>query len=272
MWLGPAAAGAGRRSQAQAWTLFWREQGADSRCLADARPDVRHLLNHHWAAFAATLASDSRILDVGCGAGAVGRALLAARPGLRITGVDLAQVPAPGDRRLALLPGTPIEDLPFGDGSFDAAVSQFGLEYGDVRAAAAPLARVLLPGAPVSFVVHHRASSVAQRSLARSRALAGLLGDPVRRAFLAADAVAPRPASRSWPRSRGRCAAASIAAPRSGRRSGTRSPRRWRRRARYWKRSRPRASRPATSTTGLPAWRAASRSAPLAPCAGRAAR
>ncbi len=186
---GPAAAGAGLGAQAKAWTLFWQEQGAASRCLADARPDVRYLLNDHWAALAATLAPASRILDVGCGAGAVGRALLAARPGLRITGIDLAGVPAPGDRRIALLPGTPMEELPFGTGSFDAAVSQFGIEYGDIRAAAAELARVLRPGAPFSCVVHHAGSSVVRRSLARSRALAGLLGEPVRRAFLAADAV-----------------------------------------------------------------------------------
>lgn len=188
----PAAsvmAGAGRPPPAQAWTAFWQEQGVGSRCLDDVHPDVRQMLNDHWSAFAATLAPCARILDIGCGAGAVGRPLLAACDSLRVTGIDLADVPAPGDRRIALLPGTPMEKLPFGRGSFDAAVSQFGFEYGNIREAARELARVLVPGAPFFFVVHHADSSIVHRNLTRNRALRGLMSEAVRRAFVAANEV-----------------------------------------------------------------------------------
>src|SRR3569623_1999395 len=98
------ASSAGR--QARAWPAFWQEQGADSRCLALAQADVRRTLDSHWAAFAAALPPMARVLDIGCGAGVVGRHLLAARRDLLIVGIDLARVPAPSAARLDLLPET----------------------------------------------------------------------------------------------------------------------------------------------------------------------
>lgn len=186
----PARALAQHRSNAQAWSAFWEEQGADSRCLADAHPETRQGLAAHWAGFAATLAPRARVLDLGCGGGVVGRTLLAARPDLRITGIDLAHIPPAADPRLTLLGATRMERLPFGDRQFDAAVSQFGFEYGDVGEAAGETARVLVPGAPVSFIVHHAGSAIAGQSRARRRALNALIGEGVRRAFLAGRAVA----------------------------------------------------------------------------------
>ena len=170
--------------QARAWTAFWQEQGADSRCLDRAQPDLRRALEAHWTAFAAPLPPRARVLDVGCGAGVVGRNLLAARPDLLITGIDLARVPAPSDPRIDLLPATPMESLPFEDGRFDAAVSQYGFEYGDVAGAAKEVMRVLAPGAPFSFVVHHSLSAIVREGRDRDRALRALLGDGVKRAFL----------------------------------------------------------------------------------------
>ena len=184
-----AEAGSLRPSQARAWTAFWQEQGSDSRCLAGVHPEVRRALDDHWACFAAALAPAARILDLGCGSGAVARALLVGRDDLSITGIDLASVPAPSDRRLALLPETAMERLPFAEASFDAAVSQFGFEYGEVEQGAKELARVLVPGAPFSFVVHHGSSAIVRTSRARNRALRGLLGEDVRRAFLSGHAA-----------------------------------------------------------------------------------
>jgi SAM-dependent methyltransferase len=175
--------------QARAWTAFWQEQGADSRCLAHAQADVRRAFESHWAAFAALLRPRARLLDIGCGAGVVGRNLLAARPDLLITGIDAARVPASSDPRIALLSETPMEILPFENGGFDGAVSQFGFEYGDVAQAAKEVARVLAPGAPFSFVVHHFHSAIVRQSRGRDPALRALLGDGVKRAFLSGAAV-----------------------------------------------------------------------------------
>ena len=181
----PARSFATRESHADAWTLFWREQGADSRCIANLQPDARQALDAHWHGFAATLPAGARILDLGCGSGIVGRTLLAARGDLRVTGIDLAGVPPPGDPRLTLVPATAMEQLPFVLAAFDAAVSQFGFEYGEVGPAAATLARVLPAGAPISFIVHHGDSAVVRHGLIRRRIVDRLLGDTVREAFLA---------------------------------------------------------------------------------------
>ena len=117
-----------RPEQAQAWTAFWQEQGGDSRCLASVHSEVRRALDDHWSSFAAAMVPAASVLDIGCGSGTVARALLTARDDLRITGIDLASLPAPSDRRVALLPETPMERLPFADACFDAAASQFGFE------------------------------------------------------------------------------------------------------------------------------------------------
>ncbi|MFF7971462.1 methyltransferase domain-containing protein [Streptomyces sp. NPDC007905] len=93
-----------------------------------------------------------RLLDVACGTGIVTRRLAAARPGLRVTGVDLA----PGMARMAAgrLPGAVLladtRRLPFADATFDAVTSIWLLHLlsdpADVRAVVAECARVLRPG------------------------------------------------------------------------------------------------------------------------------
>ena len=75
----------------KAWTAFWQEPG-QSRC-ADGAPGVWQSLTTHWASFAASLSFGTRVLDVGCGAGAVGRLILAARDDVHVTGIDFARIP-----------------------------------------------------------------------------------------------------------------------------------------------------------------------------------
>ena len=139
----------------------------------------------HWTTFAATLPSNSVILDLGCGSGAVARALVAARADLEAVGADSAEVPASHHPRISLVSGAPMEHLPFADRVYSGAVSQFGFEYADATAAARELARVLAPGGVVSLLVHHAGSGVVGLSLRRLRALQEMFDDPVRSDFLA---------------------------------------------------------------------------------------
>ncbi|WP_225826069.1 class I SAM-dependent methyltransferase [Streptomyces naphthomycinicus] len=92
-----------------------------------------------------------RLLDVACGTGIVTRRFAAARPGLRVTGADLA--PAMAHRASARLPGAVVRAdsrrLPFPAGTFDAVTSVWLLHLldpADVRAVIAECARVLRPG------------------------------------------------------------------------------------------------------------------------------
>lgn len=175
---------------AQAWSMFWAEQGPGSRCLANAPRELLELLDNHWRTFAMNLPGQSKVLDLACGGGVVGCELLSAQPGLRVTGIDIALIPPSRDPRNELIPWTPIESLPFEDGSFDAAVSQFGYEYGQTEEAAKEVARVLPPNAPLSLILHHSMSPLIAGMRQHKRALDGLCSYAVSDAFVAGDAGA----------------------------------------------------------------------------------
>jgi ubiquinone/menaquinone biosynthesis C-methylase UbiE len=177
------AAGAGLRSR-DAWTAFWQEPG-QSRCAAGA--GIWQALSLHWAQVAASLQHGARVLDLGCGAGAVAHELLAARADLQLTGVDFARIPFTLRAHVELLSETPMECLPFAERSFGAAVSQFGFEYSRISESAAELARVLAPGARLSMLVHHASSGIVGHNRARLEALAAFLDPAMKSAFCSAD-------------------------------------------------------------------------------------
>jgi ubiquinone/menaquinone biosynthesis C-methylase UbiE len=106
---------------------------------------------------AADLHAGSTVLDVASGSG--NAAIAAARLGCEVTGIDY--VPALLERGreraaaervgLDLLHGD-AEEIPFADGSFDAAVSVFGSMFApDHPRAAAELARVVRPGGTIAL-------------------------------------------------------------------------------------------------------------------------
>ena len=173
---------------AQAWTTFWAEQGPGSRCLASASEELLHPLDSHWHDLASGLLPATEVLDLACGAGAVGRELLQGQPDLHVTGIDIALIPPSGDNRIELVPWTPMESLPFDEASFDAAVSQFGYEYGHTAKAACEVARVLAPGAPISLLLHHCDSPLVEGMRLHKRALEGLCSREVRETFIAGNA------------------------------------------------------------------------------------
>jgi len=98
-----------------------------------------------------------RFLDVGCGTGGV--ALVAARAGADVTGVDISPGQLEKARAAAAEAGLVVafdegdaQALPYGDASFDAVVSAFGLIFApDHAQAAAEVARVTLPGARIAI-------------------------------------------------------------------------------------------------------------------------
>lgn len=171
-----------------AWTAFWMDPG-QSRCVAGA-PDIWQPLTDHWSSFANTMGRGARVLDLGCGAGAVARLLLAVRGDLQVTGIDYARVPLTTYPNFELLSDTPMESLPFGEPCFAGVVSQFGFEYSDCEATLRELAQVLAPGAGASFLVHHAESSIVATNRARLSALVTFLGLPVRTAFCSGEVVA----------------------------------------------------------------------------------
>jgi SAM-dependent methyltransferase len=173
---------------AEAWSLFWAAQGPGSRCLARS-PDLYAPLDAHWHGVAAGLSPTARILDLGCGTGAVGRALLYAAPRLHVTGVDLARVSQSRQPRLELLSDVAMESLPFAPASFQAVVSQFGYEYGDPVRSAKALATVVAPGGLLSFLIHHPDGPLVAAMRRHRRAIEGLCGLRIQAAFFAGDSI-----------------------------------------------------------------------------------
>ena len=108
-------------------------------------------------------AGATRILDVGCGTGALAAAIVSRWPGVTVTGVDLSPgMRAVAHRELGQLPGAARERvrlaqaaadrLPFEDGEFDVTVSSFVLQLVPSRHRALREARrVLAPAGTLAF-------------------------------------------------------------------------------------------------------------------------
>jgi SAM-dependent methyltransferase len=92
------------------------------------------------------------VLDIGTGSG--GLALLAARTGARVTGIDVAEDGIERARARAVEEGLDVrfdvgdaQSLPYADAEFDVVVSTFGIIFApDNRQAADELVRVCRPG------------------------------------------------------------------------------------------------------------------------------
>lgn len=102
----------------------------------------------------------SSILEVAAGTGAVTRAMAAGLPdSVALTSTDLNQpmidyAMSVGTARPVRWRSADVMDLPFGDGTFDAVVCQFGVMFFPDRPAAfAEVARVLRPGGAFLFNV-----------------------------------------------------------------------------------------------------------------------
>lgn len=125
---------------AEMWEAFWRESTVDGCTLAFPAA-ARGGLAAGWQCAFARLARGARILDVGCGKGAVLNC--AAASGLaNLVGVDLAPAAVLAGNGFEIHGGVDARALPFSDRSFDVVVSQFGLEYAGLEQSVDEAARV----------------------------------------------------------------------------------------------------------------------------------
>ncbi len=129
-----------------------------------------------WKEFFDSLPDRASILDLCTGNGAIAViAAEASRRGgknFRIIAVDSADVNpylyvTKHREELAAIefrPATLIENLPWPAGSFDAVVSQYGIEYSDLSLSTPELARVVAPTGKVRLSLHAAEGAVAQRA------------------------------------------------------------------------------------------------------------
>lgn len=142
-------------NQSKAWDNYWQSrQGSNSGALAGVEHDEE--LAAFWTGALSPLAKERPLLDLACGAGTVLKhaAILGFQS---LTGADYS--PAAIEALRAALPAADgvicsADDTPFSDAAYTTIVSQFGLEYADVKAAAKEVSRLLAPGGQFIAVCH----------------------------------------------------------------------------------------------------------------------
>lgn len=127
-------------------------------------------LSAPFADFAGVAAgSGMRVLDVGCGPGALTAVLVDRLGPSAVAGVDPSEpfVAAVRERLADVdIRQAPAEALPFDDDRFDAALAQLVVHFmKDARAGAAEMARVTRPGGPVAVCVWDHAGGRGPLSL-----------------------------------------------------------------------------------------------------------
>lgn len=142
------------QSERQAWDDMAARSASDMAALEEAGPGWKWWFDIAAARLAPL--DGVRVLDCGCGEGALARALT--ERGARVAAFDVS----PGQIALAqrasggaTAPGyacSIFEALPFADGAFGAAAGTFVLHHVEIGAAVRELARVLAPGGRATFM------------------------------------------------------------------------------------------------------------------------
>ena len=157
------------------WNDYWHFDRLSSFDDGD-KTSYREEVAAGWNSFFGSLPHGASILDLCTGNGAI--AVMAAEAGrregkdFRIVAVDSADinpclyVTKHTDALAAVefRPATPIESLPWPDDSFDAVVSQFGVEYSDLSHSIPELARVIAPDGKARLFLHAAEGAVVERS------------------------------------------------------------------------------------------------------------
>ena len=154
------------------WTRYWASGVVSSLPEVYGDPGDGPLAAV-WRRELAALGGRARVLDLGCGNGAV--ALLAAETAAaqeacwEIHGVDSAAIDPvrtvscrhhAAVSAVTFHPATSMSATPFADAYFDLVAGQFALEYGDPPQVLAEVRRVLRPAGRAVFIIHLQESAV----------------------------------------------------------------------------------------------------------------
>ena len=163
---------------AEQWTRYW-SAGSTTSFLGRFDQNYDGEIKAFWQAGFNALPPQANIVDLGAGNGAL--SILAAEysagadKAFTVTAVDYAEIdpqdrvvgklPADLRQRIRLLSGTRMEHTGLEAGQFDAAISQFGFEYGDVEQTVAEASRLLKPqAARLMLIMHHCDSAVIRQA------------------------------------------------------------------------------------------------------------
>ena len=153
---------------ALSWSNFWRSEVATAFVADEAQ---QRALRNFWASTGRNWNSGDRILDLGCGNGALATSLagIANDTGRTFcyTGLDRAEISPPSHTDfkpldVVLLDNTAAEFARLPAAGFERVVSQYGFEYCDRQAVSVNIAAWLAPEGSASFLVHSRDSHLSK--------------------------------------------------------------------------------------------------------------
>lgn len=172
-------------SRDRIWTDYWRH-GRLHSLSGSFSGNYEGNIRRFWVDAFSGIAPPQHALDIGTGNGPLPALLceIAGDAMPHVDAIDIADInPAWLDsasascrQAIRFHSRTSAEELPFPDGRFSLAVSQYGLEYCRLDAAVNELARVLAPDGKLALILHHRSSRLAQVAAEEVRLVQWLLG------------------------------------------------------------------------------------------------
>lgn len=145
------------------WDRYWRgmKEGGQFGVGGASHPRLNQFWREYFSSMG-TLSAPKKMIDIGCGDGAVVAAAADTLGDecLQLTSLDISRHSLDLMRqRYPNVDGIVADALhiPLESGSFDLVTSQFGVEYAG-RAAFVEAARLVAPGGQLALLVHHRAS------------------------------------------------------------------------------------------------------------------
>lgn len=156
------------------WSDYW-EQGHLTSFGESFSSNYTGVLNEIWTLRFAELADNFKVLDLATGNGAlplmVSDYLKNRSVEGEVIGVDLAKIKTDinafnlaDNLNVKLLSNIDCSELPFEDGQFELVMSQFGIEYADLKKAIPEALRVLQSKGRLALVMHHENSLILNRN------------------------------------------------------------------------------------------------------------
>lgn len=142
-------------TQDSGWSDYWQSDSAEGEVFVNAKGEKHPALETFWRGVFESVPAGSRVIDVASGAGSI-YAHLPDDHGLELHASDISVEAL--DALAARMAGVETHtcssaDMPFDDRSFDAVVSQFGIEYAGIDAFA-EAARLVGDGGMLAALVH----------------------------------------------------------------------------------------------------------------------